>query len=95
LATQPSRRRWCRGLDWRRDPVEEAAGEQRGAVARGLCERRPAGYGGCASGAGCDLRGKNRVAASGVLGGEARQATRREGARHNVGHWAAAGEGVC
>jgi hypothetical protein len=42
-----------------------------------LCERQPVGRRGCASGSGCGMREKNRVAASGGTWGRGGHATRR------------------
>jgi hypothetical protein len=57
-----------------------------------LCERRPAGREGCASGIGCGLRGKIEWRCREGLG-ERRDRRLGEAARHSVGHWATAGKG--
>jgi hypothetical protein len=58
VGIRPGRRLASGGAQPLGDPAGETAGERWGATVRGLCERRPAGHEGCASGAGCGLRGK-------------------------------------
>jgi hypothetical protein len=82
LATQPRRWRQRRGLDWGRISAGEAASERWGAVAQGLCERRPRGRRVVRAPLAAACGEKNRVAAS-ESGGGSGERQLGEAARHS------------